>query len=171
MKYSLILIVLLLTAACSEKSFSTVAECRDFVKKNSATAEKLSAGLYSCRAIFNEIKDQNKKSQAFLFGQCVINDLSSIHDDTSGTKIVSLCGDKSGAMEIARYVALNFSQAHRIANQLEAQQLEMEILAKQRLSISSPTISNEPPAPIIINDSSGNLLKTCMAAGSIVHCD
>ena len=114
--------LLLCITACSEHKFSSLKECTDYVRMNSATNEKLRAGVVACRAIFNTLPDQPRHAQFAALGQCVINDFSQINDDQSGTRVVSNCGSQSGAMNMARVIARHFSQSHRVAEALESQQ-------------------------------------------------
>jgi hypothetical protein len=152
------------------KKFSTLDECINYVRSGSYTQEKLFVGGISCKAIFKQISNQ-RDEQISSLANCILKDFDNINDDSTGLKVVSVCGDKTKSADIARQLAQNFSQSWRLSQELEKHREKIEDLQSSKNLYPYPqTLTpSQFPMPLIIEDGAGNLTP-CINNGVMVHC-
>jgi hypothetical protein len=151
--------------------FSSVEQCIQYVRDNSLTMEKLKAGAISCRAIFYTDDNIDKKNKISKLGKCFIESFENIVDDASGMREISKCSKYPESIGFARAIAKNFSMAERVAEEQENQLFAIESAMERNNSLiqSVEPISNQPPAPFLIDD--GGVIKNCIMIGVTMNCN
>lgn len=151
--------------------FSSIEQCIQYARDNSLTMEKLKAGAISCRAIFYTDDNIDKKNKISKLGKCFIENFENVVDDASGIREISKCSKYPESIGFARAIAKNFSMAERVAEEQENQLFEIESAMQRNNSLiqSAEPISNQPPAPFLIDD--GGVMKNCIMIGVIMNCN
>ena len=137
--------------------FKTAQECFNFLRVKAGSVEKMRVGAIACNLAFQAGSESAKKNSAL--GACIVNNYSEIYDDSSGTKVVSRCGELSGN-PLSAIVAQEFSPSARMEKILEENRIEMQRNNDER--------KRGQDGPFIMNID--GRLKTCIRIGGILDC-
>ena len=137
-------------------------ECLEYVRSHSGNIDKMNVGMFSCSQKYPEQSSDSESDSRNLnmkTSSCVLDNFSSIVDDTSGTKVVTSCAESTKNIRFGIAISQLFSPSYRMNEAITEAQTARNLKRSDALNLDRRPITMHINGQLVICHKIGELLE------------